>query len=199
MDDQIYSFLFRGLLTEESLDKAGRQSKTIFTDEEEAAIAQKLSLPFFDDELLGKGKKMALVYTAIFCFENSVRDFVERTLRDNTKSPGEDWWDNHVTDSKIKKRINTRKDEELSYKKWHGNRGNKDINYVNLDDLIKIITAKENWEYFEPNISSQNWAKNIFETLKHSRNIIMHSGELELEDIERVAMCIRDWDRQIGY
>ncbi len=42
------------------------------------------------------------------------------------------------------------------------------------------------------------WAKQIFKTVERSRNIIMHSGYLEAEDIERLGMSLRDWLAQIG-
>jgi len=34
--------------------------------------------------------------------------------------------------------------------------------------------------------------------LETSRNIIMHGGILELEDVERIGMNIRDWIKQAG-
>jgi hypothetical protein len=33
---------------------------------------------------------------------------------------------------------------------------------------------------------------------KHSRNVIMHSGMLDLEDIERLGMNLHDWVKQVG-
>ena len=41
-------------------------------------------------------------------------------------------------------------------------------------------------------------AKQIFKALERSRNVIMHGGELSMNDIERVAMNIRDWVNQVG-
>jgi hypothetical protein len=47
-------------------------------------------------------------------------------------------------------------------------------------------------------IPTFEWAREIFRTLARSRNVIMHSGQLTLADVERVAMNIRDWMRQVG-
>lgn len=51
---------------------------------------------------------------------------------------------------------------------------------------------------FEPFWPSPEWARGIFDAVERSRNVIMHSGLLDLEDIERVGMNIRDWVRQVG-
>jgi hypothetical protein len=45
---------------------------------------------------------------------------------------------------------------------------------------------------------SVEWVKAVFEAIERSRNVIMHSGTLGREDIERVGMNIRDWVRQVG-
>jgi hypothetical protein len=65
-----------------------------------------------------------------------------------------------------------------------------------MDDLPVII--QNNFAYFEDYIESVEWARQIFKSLERSRNVIMHSGELSMNDIERVAMNIRDWIRQVG-
>jgi hypothetical protein len=51
---------------------------------------------------------------------------------------------------------------------------------------------------FLPIVQSIEWVKNIFKTVELSRNIIMHSGYLEREDVERLGMAMRDWLAQIG-
>ena len=71
--DSLYSFVFRGLLTEEALDKAGRKRRSMFSDVWESETAQRLGISLLDEELVKKSRKMAVVYTAICAFENSVR------------------------------------------------------------------------------------------------------------------------------
>jgi len=70
------------------------------------------------------------------------------------------------------------------------------IFYTQIGDLPTII--QKNLEFFEDYIESVEWARQIFKALERSRNVIMHSGELSMNDIERVAMNIRDWVRQVG-
>ena len=186
-----YSFVFRGLLTEQSLDNAGRQSKGAFTDKLYQEFSGRLGLPLLDEELVISAKRMSVVYTAICAFENYVRDFVSKKL---IEVKGESWWNNSVSE-KIRKKAESRKTEE-SNTKWHTPRGESLINYTEFGDLVSII--QQNWDHFEPHIISLDWARHIVESLEKSRNVIMHSGELAAQDIERVGMNIRDWIRQVG-
>jgi hypothetical protein len=80
--------------------------------------------------------------------------------------------------------------------RWHGSRGATEMNYCDFGDLSSIIVT--NWEAFEDILSNIEWAKSILSTLEKSRNIIMHSGILAKEDVERIGMNIRDWTRQTG-
>ncbi len=78
--DRFYSFAFRGLLTQEALEKDGHSQKANYKDEWEAETSKRLGLPSLDEELVAKARKMSLVYTAICAFENSVREFVAKKL-----------------------------------------------------------------------------------------------------------------------
>ena len=56
----------------------------------------------------------------------------------------------------------------------------------------------QNLQLFEDYIISIDWARQIFNTLERSRNVIMHSGFLGQRDIERIGTNIRDWITQVG-
>ena len=86
--DLLYSFVFRGLLTEEALDKAGRQRRSMFSDVWESEAAVRLGIPLLDEELVRKSRKMAVVYTAICAFENSVREFISKKLLEEKGKTG---------------------------------------------------------------------------------------------------------------
>jgi hypothetical protein len=47
-------------------------------------------------------------------------------------------------------------------------------------------------------IPSVERAREVFRSLECSPNVIMHSGQLKLADVERVAMNIRDWVQPVG-
>ena len=134
---------------------------------------------------------MSVVYTAIAAFENSARKLITTVLLEQV---GANWWESAVSE-KIRKKAETRKLEEDKIR-WHGHRGDSPINYTDLGDLGNIIG--NNWARFEPYMPSIEWAKSVFDVIETSRNVIMHSGELATEDIERVGMNVRDWIKQVG-
>lgn len=191
MSDRLYSFVFKGMLAEEALDKAGRKNKTHFSGEDEKQISSTLSIDELDEELLLRSKKMAIVYTAIAAFENSIRAFIEKKLLEVI---GENWWSTAV-DEGIRKKAEGRMEEEKKVK-WHTQRGDTPINYTEMKHLADTI--RKNWEHFEPHLNKFDWAANIIETVERSRNVIMHSGDLSNRDIERLGSHIRDWIRQVG-
>lgn len=184
-----YEFVFRALLTEEALDRAGRKRRNVSAalDEE---IAAKLSLELLDDDLVAAARRMATVYTAIAAFENSARDLVSSTM---IEAKGDAWWSEVKTD--IRNRAETRQANEEKHK-FHAQRGDSPVNYTELKDLLNIIRA--NWEAFEPFLPSQDWTASVFDSIERSRNVIMHSGYLGPRDIERVGIHIRDWITQVG-
>jgi len=56
----------------------------------------------------------------------------------------------------------------------------------------------QNWVLFEDYVPNQEWMKLVTSTVERSRNVIMHSGDLDLQDVERIATSIKDWIRQVG-
>ena len=189
-NSQLYDFIFRGLLTEESLDRDGRKTRHVLgmADPE---IAAAISLDSLDDVHLENARSMAVVYTAIAAFENGVRELVVRTLVDKYK---EEWWEKGFT-TKVRETAEKRMKDEQSAK-WHSQRGEDPINYTNFGNLKSAMN--NNWAEFEDLIGSLTWATGIFEVVERSRNVIMHSGTLDREDIDRLGVNIRDWVKQVG-
>lgn len=193
MKSDIYSYVFRGRLAEEALDKVGRQNyhpEAIYYSED---VAKKLSLHEIDEKYVQRSKSMITVFAAITAFENATRDYVYKVLVDAYKT---DWWNKGIQGS-IKIKAESRKEKESKIR-WHVNRGDEMMSYLDFGDLAKTMTSSDNWNFFEPDVVSQEWVKNLFEDVETSRNVIMHSGILDDYDISRVGMNIRDWLRQIN-
>jgi hypothetical protein len=190
VSDAPYEFAFRGLLTEEALDRAGREPKTIpglfDTD-----VAKTLSVDLLDEEFVGPAKRMAAIYVAIAAFENSARDLVTRVM---LEGGGDDWWEAKVSE-RVRTHCKSRQDEE-ERNRFHKQRGDAPITYTELKHLVNIIRA--NWDLFEAFLPSPEWTTSVFDTIERSRNVIMHSGVLDREDIARVGINIRDWVTQVG-
>lgn len=189
-DLDLYSFVYRGILTEEALDQAGRRRRNHFGGEEVSKAQKSLSYEFLDSDLLAEAQRMSLVYAAIHAFENAVRQLVIKAM---AETHGETWWDK--VPERIRKASKTRMEEDAKFR-WHGARGTTEINYCDFSDLSSVIVV--NWHVFDDLLGSMEWAKATLNTLEKSRNIVMHGGSLAKEDVERIGMNIRDWIRQAG-
>ncbi|MDB5162793.1 MAG: hypothetical protein JWN28_400 [Candidatus Saccharibacteria bacterium] len=187
----LYSYVFRALVTEEALDKAGRTNKRALSDADFSKKFDQLGLNSMDENLVTSATESSTVYTAIHAFENTVRSFVTKMLQEDK---GTDWWETSVKKD-VRTRAENRRDIEQTIR-WHSARGENLIDYTEFGDLISIIAG--NWTLFEPHVTNIDWAKEIISTLEKSRNVIMHGGVLKETDSERVGMYIRDWLRQVG-
>lgn len=196
MKSDLYSFTFRGLLAEEALDKAGRlrySPEAIYFSED---IAKKLYLHEIDEKYVQQSKSMITAFTAITAFESATREFVYSVLKGVHNT---DWWTKGVQKG-IREKAQGRKDSESKIK-WHVNRGDAMMSYLDFGDLPKIMCSQDNWLCFEPYFgfaNSQEWVRSLFEDIEKSRNVIMHSGILDEFDIARLGMNIRDWLHQIN-
>lgn len=187
--DSIYEFVYRGQMADQALDVAGRPRANLpFLDED---VANAIPLDLLDDHFVSQARRMATVYTAIAAFENSVRDLVRRVM---LEEHGAEWWDTKVSAKSQAKAKGRQEDEEKH--RFHTQRGDDPVSFIDFGDLLNVMRANE--DLFAPFWPSPEWAKGIFDAVERSRNVIMHSGLLDMEDIERVGVNIRDWIRQVG-
>jgi hypothetical protein len=185
-----YEFVFRGQLAEQALDSAGRQRRAV-GGHNYPNLASALNFDLLDERFLGSATEMGTVYTALVAFENGVRSFVTKVLVDDA---GENWWTDRVQPG-IQEFSQSRRDDD-EQNKWHGTRADDPINYTEMKHLVKIIV--NNWESFKAFIPRQHWVESIFMQIERSRNVIMHGGILEVEDVERLGINMRDWIKQVG-
>jgi len=188
--DNLYSFVYRGVLTEEALDKTGRHRRKHFGAEDAREMQKRLSYDLLDPDRLVDAQRMSTVYAAIHAFENMVRGLVAKAM---AEQHGEDWW--QKVPEHIRNTVKTRMEEDTKFR-WHGARGTSEMNYCDFKDLSSIIVT--NWAAFEDVLANLEWAKAVLSTLEKSRNITMHGGVLAKEDVERIGINIRDWTRQTG-
>lgn len=188
--DNLYSFIYRGVLTEEALDRAGRDRRKHFGAEEAREMQKTLCYDLLEHDALADAQRMSTVYAAIHAFENIVRHLVSTAM---VEHHGEAWW--QQVPERIRKTVSTRMIEDAKFR-WHGSRGTAEIQYCDFSDLSSIIVT--NWAAFENLLMNLEWAKAVLSTLEKSRNTTMHGGVLAKEDIERIGMNVRDWIRQTG-
>ena len=188
--DNLYSFVYRGVLAEEALDKVGRHRRKHFGTQESIELQKSLCYDLLEPDDLSDAQRMSIVYTAIHTFENMVRRLVAKAM---AEYHGEEWW--QKVPERIQKTVKTRMEEDAKFR-WHGARGTSEMNYCDFSDLSSIIVT--NWTAFEDILANLEWAKAVLSVLEKSRNITMHGGVLAKEDIERIGINIRDWTRQTG-
>jgi hypothetical protein len=188
MSIDLYSFVFRGQLTEQALDDAGRMHPNLhlFTEHD---IAEDVGLAYIDPLYVEEMRPMAVAHTAIAAFENSVREFVKGVL---AEAVCEDWWNLAVAE-RIRRKAETRKEDE-DKNRWHGSRGTHPIEFTDMNELGSIM--RSNFTHFEPFCLNEEWISSIFRVAERSRNVIMHSGVLGKGDLQRLGINIRDWIKQ---
>ncbi|MGM4870265.1 hypothetical protein AB7645_03425 [Bradyrhizobium sp. 956_D2_N1_5] len=186
--DRIYSFVFRGLLAKEAIDSVIAESSEP-NDQATEDVEALLALDALDERFVQEARQMAQVYVLIAAFENSVRELISSTLKEEV---GENWWATCVSD-KIRQQAAQRMEEEEKIR-WHTPRGNDPINFTMLPNLLNIIRQNQDRFPLLPNIE---WASNIFEVIERSRNVIMHSGRVSKRDMARLGTFIRDWAAQV--
>ena len=65
-----------------------------------------------------------------------------------------------------------------------------------MGNLGQIIA--DNWSDFSDIIPNQAWLNSRMQDLEMARNIVMHTGVLPQDEIERITSIVRDILRQIG-
>lgn len=189
--DDIYGFVMKGELAQVAVD--GELKRADDSPMEICArIRRSFPLDSMDDDFVGSAEKMAIVYGAIASFENSARKFIQDRL---LEAVGAGWWEKAVPEG-VQKQAEKRKTEESQHR-YHGSRGASMIFYTQMGDLASIV--QNSWaKAFENHLPSIEWARQIFNAVERSRNVIMHAGELSMNDVQRVGMNIRDWLQQVG-
>lgn len=147
--------------------------------------------PFLTASHITNAEEMAELYKLLYCFENSVRNFIEMILKEKY---GDMWWEKGATDATIRV-YNERKSVE-SKNKWLSPRGSSPLYYLSWGDLVKII--RKNYALFTPHVGEIRFVESRFEDLEKLRNIVAHNGYLSSEeDFQRIILSIKDWQKQM--
>ena len=189
-EPNLRQFVFNGLLLQDSLETLEKEGISVRKSGDLAPVSRVVEADF-SPKIWHDANNMASVYQAIFCIENTLRSFIVERMSERY---GLDWWEDKVG-SKIKKAVKTLKDEEQK-NKFFSSRSDYEIGYTMLGNLGSIIT--DNWEDFSDIIPNQAWLNSRMQDLEMARNIVMHTGVLPQDEIERITSIVRDILRQIG-
>ncbi len=189
-DNKLAGFVLKGQMAEIAIARCQaspvKSGEITFND-----IAARVGIKDLDEDEVEAARKMSAVYIAIASFENMVRNLISTRMLEVKK---DNWWEQCVS-AEIKKKAQKKIDEEKRIR-WHKSRGLSPIYFTEIGDLISII--QQNLAVFEDIIPDTDWLRQIIKSVERSRNVIMHSGQLSLDDIERVGVNVRDYIRQVG-
>jgi len=187
---KIREFVFNALLLQDSFDSLQSEGVSVSKPEDYSSTMRVVENDF-SPRVWHEAVSMSSVYTALYCIENTMRNFIVERM---SERHGIDWWEQTVP-KKIKEVVNNLKKQEAK-NKYHSNRSGTEIGYTMLGNLGQIIVA--NWDDFSDIIPNQAWLTSRMDDLEMSRNIIMHTGILPQDEIERIDSIVRDLLRQIG-
>jgi Swt1-like HEPN len=128
------------------------------------------------------------VYPLLYVFENSVRDLIELVLKARY---GSGWWATAVP-ARVREAAENLKEQEKR-DTYHGKRGRRDIDYLLLLHLWRIIDHK--WPDFTPFFPpGKHWVQSLIENdMNVSRRPIAHMNPLREDDIKNVEQAFRKW------
>lgn len=151
--------------------------------------------PLLPTKILEEAKKMAEVYPLIYVFENSVRNCIRQAM---DKAFPSGWWNETRITVEVFRRASSRKQEE-GKNLWHGSRSQNMLDYVDLDELEKVISKNTDTltPYFKGLPKELDWLKIKIKEIYPSRNVIAHCNPLSDHDIKRVQVICRDWQDQL--
>lgn len=135
--------------------------------------------------------EMARVYGMLYILENSIRELVHRVMQSRH---GDDWWESCVGNN-VKKRVAKRmQDDERD--QWHQRRGDRPIDYTDLNDLPSIVTNNE--RDFAPAILPRaKWFEALIDGVYKSRCVVCHMNPLHPDNIAGVKVRLKEWTKQI--
>lgn len=184
-------FVFNGLLLSDSLEALKKQRGISVFEAGDTNQISRVVEADFSPIVWNNAINMSSVYQAIFCIENTLRNFIVERM---SERHGLNWWEEKVS-SNIKKSVDKlKKDEEKN--KFFSSRSDSEIGYTMLANLGQVII--DNWDDFNDIIPSQAWLKSRMDDLEMARNIVMHTGILPQIEVDRITSIARDILRQIG-
>jgi hypothetical protein len=190
---KIKQFVFEGVLAGKEVQHVAKNLGLGESDLLTTSLASESTDPsWYAQDLVVAARRMSQVYFRLYLFENKVTQMVDRVL---SESKGDGWFQTGVVPEPIVKEA-TRRREAEGMARFHRRQGDKLVDYVSLPDLGKIIEA--NWTDFETILYRKEWMLGKFEDLRLIRNATAHMGEVSDDDLDRLDVILKDWNRQVG-
>jgi hypothetical protein len=184
--------VFRGLLFESEAEAFARDGVELGADisRTEADLISE-AVQDFPVWLKNESLQMSRLYCVLYCFENSVRGFVEERMQE---LHGPDWWNAKVP-GKVKTHASSRRANSEKNSWLEGEKKNN-LAFIDFGHLADIMISC--WDSFQDLLPSQPWLKQRMDELEQARNFIAHNRMLMPEEFKRIYMYISDWIKQVG-
>jgi hypothetical protein len=189
MTGPLQAFLYRVVTTNAAVARLAGEG--VIRDVASPSPESGGTLEFFSSEERAAARQMGRVYELLYCFENSVRELIERTLKEGH---GERWWQVGVPQNIRGKAEGRRRGDERA--RWHGPRGQSPLNFVDFPELGEIIASQ--WPLFEDLLGDREWVEHYFDDMNKSRRAIGHTGEMSEHAVQRMELFVREWLMVVG-
>jgi hypothetical protein len=187
---EVQAFLYRAVTTNDALQRLASDG-ALREPTGAVAPAGGGALEFFSADERRKARRMGRVYELLHCFENSVRELIETTLRETLEDR---WWEDGVPESIRRRADGRRRADERA--RWHGPRGQSPLNFVDFPELGTIITDR--WSDFDDLLGDRDWVEHYFDDMNKSRRAVGHTGDMSEHAVERMELFVREWLLVVG-
>ena len=191
--DSVQAFLYRGLTSALNIEKLIDEGALLEGPSGGVSIGRGPEvLSEFTMEARTKASRMGRIYELLYCLENSMRELIERTLKEVPEL--KESWTDGIKEGILKEaRRRESQDEDT---RWHGPRGQSVLNYLDFPQLGEIILDR--WEDFQDLLGDRRWVEEYFREMNPTRRALAHTGDLREFDVERMEMRVREWLRVVG-
>ncbi|MEM5521547.1 Swt1 family HEPN domain-containing protein [Sulfitobacter sp. AS59] len=145
----------------------------------------------FEGNVRAEAARMSEYYEIFYCLEVSIRNLIKDTLID---AEGSGWWETQRVAEGIRIEVKRNRDKEQ-----HAGltlRSADPIDYTTFGQLSQLIT--DNFELFEPVLSSKSAVSRVLNQLNLLRGPIAHCCSLAADESDRLELSVRDWFRLLS-
>lgn len=160
-------------------------------DEVSSSLSIDVIRSLLPDDLKKKGQNMGETYVFLYCVENSLRLFIDTTLR---QQYGANYFGKIQANNVIRNKVADRKKAEVK-NQWLPVRGQVEIFYLDFGDLGNII--QNNWDSFSHFFPNQKWITQKIDELSSIRNLVAHNSMISKTERDLIRVYYSQIMRQI--
>lgn len=152
---------------------------------------QDFSDPLLPVTKLNESREMASVYPLLYILENSIREFIVRSME---KKYGIDWWNYAPRDLRDTANKNMSNEKRNS---WHQRRGARQIDYIDFIQLVGLVRVLDK-TVIPDVIPSIEWFSQLVTEVYQSRCVLCHMNPLDKDSIASIRLKFRQWQKQMN-